>query len=92
MTKEEFKSLNLEEVCVIDLREDTELAILPSPVGAVHLPTAKMIDHVKNGVFPKDKKIVTVCASGERCQMVNELLIANGYQADYLEGGINSFN
>ncbi len=92
MTKEEFEKINPRETLVIDLREDDELAVAPSPVGAVHVPTALMMEKVENEILPKDKKIITLCHSGGRCQIVTKLLQDHGYKADYLEGGIRALS
>ena len=88
MTKEDFEKIDLKTTLVIDLREDDELAVTPSPLGAIHVPTALMMEKVASETLPKDKKVVTICHSGGRCQTVTNLLLEHGYQADYLEGGL----
>lgn len=88
MTKEELQQVDLNSILLIDIREDDELEVIPSPEGAVHMPMSRVIEEVTKGSLSKDKKIVTICRSGGRCQVVNNILTDYGYQSDYLEGGV----
>lgn len=92
MTKEELLNINLDEILLIDIREDDEVSAVPSISGAVHIPMARLIEEANQDILPKNKKVVTICRSGGRCQIVNEVLSEKGYDVDYLEGGMNSFN
>lgn len=87
MTKDEFLKLDPEKVEIIDIREDDEVESIPLLRNTTHIPLSTVIERVKNGSLMKDKPIVTVCRSGRRCQILNEFLVDNGYNAQYLEGG-----
>lgn len=91
MTVSEFKMLNEEETLFIDIRESYEFASIPSPESAVHIPMEKMIEEANKKTLPKDKKIVTICHSGARTFFLHAILIKNGYDADYIEGGLLRF-
>jgi rhodanese-related sulfurtransferase len=78
-------------VVVIDVRE-------PHLYPAGHLPDATLIP--VNSVFarreelPKDKKIVFVCAVGQRSALAAEMAAAAGLPADHLdtlEGGTEAW-
>lgn len=88
MTKEQFLKLNHDDVLIVDIREDGEVTVKPSPEGAAHIPMQIFADYVEDGTIPKDKKVITVCHSGGRCMMLHQHLLDHGYDADYLEGGV----
>jgi rhodanese-related sulfurtransferase len=89
MTKEEFLAkAEKGEVILIDIREAAELAMLPSPAPARHIPMSEMVEAEAKGDLPKDKIIVTICHSGGRCLPVNGYLVSRGYQVDHIEGGM----
>lgn len=43
------------------------------------------------GKLPKDKKIVTICKKGGRCEIVARELREKGYDIEHLEGGIEAW-
>jgi len=88
MTKETFLQLDPETVRIIDIREDSEVANISSPQGAVHIPMQILAQQIQAGNFPNDKPIITICYSGGRCHMINQFLQQHGYITDYLEGGV----
>jgi sulfur dioxygenase len=91
MTKEELLKTGGDKILIVDIREEEELVTSPSIPGAVHIPMGKIIREAEDGRLPHDKKIVTVCRSGGRCQMVNHELRELGYDVDWLEGGMMSW-
>ncbi len=91
MTSKELQSLQeAGEVVVVDIREPMELAMEPSLPGSINIPMSQLAAAEASGALPKDKTIVTVCASGARCVPVTAYLQQRGYRADYLEGGMSS--
>lgn len=90
MTRDTFLKLDPNTVHIVDIREPMELAIIPSPQGAQNIPLNDLVQQIHAGTFPKDKPLVTVCASGGRCHMIHALLLDHGYEADYLEGGVGA--
>ncbi|MHB8376100.1 MAG: rhodanese-like domain-containing protein [Dehalococcoidia bacterium] len=80
-----------DDVVVIDVRE-------PHEYSAGHVPSATLIP--VNSVFarreelPKDKKIVFVCAVGQRSALAAEMAAAAGLPADHLynlDGGTDAW-
>lgn len=89
MTRQEFlKRAASGEVVLIDIREPFELALMPSPEGAINIPMSRLPEAETAGELPKDKVVVTICQSGGRCQPVNTYLSAHGYQTDMIDGGM----
>ncbi len=92
MTKEEFASvLDSDEVHIIDIREAEELLVSPKLLQATHVPLSEYMTEPEKHNLPKDKKIVSVCQSGGRCLSLTNKLKQDGYQADYLEGGMSAW-
>lgn len=90
MNKETFTQLQSDDALVLDIREAEELADMPSPAGAVHIPMGQVFVEAAKGNLPKDKKIISLCRTGGRCQVLTEELQKQGFEADYLEGGLVS--
>ena len=57
--------------------------------GAVHIPLAKLSDHLRR--LPHDKTIVTVCRSGHRSALAARTLARNGHDVLNLRGGMNAW-
>ena len=90
MTKEEFMTLDQDSVKVIDIREAEELEALPCTIPATHMPMGKAFVEAIKGHLEKDKPVISLCQTGGRCKVLTEQLTKMGYQADYLEGGLNA--
>ncbi|TLS49976.1 rhodanese-like domain-containing protein [Paenibacillus antri] len=65
-----------ETVCIIDVREDEEVAAGMIP-GARHIPMGTIPDRLAD--IPRDGEVVLVCRSGARSGRVHEYLAAQGY-------------
>jgi rhodanese-related sulfurtransferase len=65
-----------ETVCIIDVREDEEVAAGMIP-GARHIPMGTIPDRLAD--IPRDGEVVLVCRSGARSGRVYEYLTAQGY-------------
>lgn len=81
-----------EDIMVLDVREREEVAGGDMIPGAANVPMGKVFVEASTGELPKDKKIVTVCKSGVRCEIVARELKGRGYDIDYLEGGMKAWN
>lgn len=93
MTKDELQQqLTSDEVVVLDIREAEEVAVEPGVPGSVHMPMGKVFVEAYKGTIPKDKKIVSVCKTGGRCRVLTNHLNERGFNADFLEGGLNAWN
>ena len=88
MTKNELITVDLTKTILVDIREEEELKAVPMLEGAVHVPMSTLRENINTDVLPKDKKIVTICRSGGRCVMLNQFLAEQGYDVDFLEGGM----
>ncbi len=80
-----------EDVVVVDMRNNYEYEVGRFD-GAIQPDTAKFYElpeKVKNLKIDKDKKVVTYCTGGIRCEKATALLAEEGFTDVYqLEGGI----
>lgn len=80
-----------EDIMLIDVREADEYAQGDAITGAQNIPMGKVFVEAGKGNLPKDKKIVSICKSGVRCEIVARELKEKGFDIDYLEGGIGAW-
>lgn len=89
------KLLKEKNVVLIDIREKDEFEKARAKgkliKGAKNVPMGAMFVKAKKGQLPKDKKIVTACKIGGRCQIVAKELKKKGYDIEYLEGGVDAW-
>ncbi len=78
----------LDEVTVIDVREDEEWAA-GHIAGAVHIPLGQL--EARLGELDAPQPLVTTCRSGKRSAKAHALLTAAGRQVDDLEGGMQAW-
>lgn len=82
-----------EGILLLDVREKEEVEQGGLTIeGAQNMPMGKVFTEASKGLLPKDKKIVTICKSGTRCEIVARELRQKGYDIEYLEGGIEEWN
>lgn len=81
-----------EKIDILDIREREEVEEddLAIP-GAVNMPMGKVFVEASKGKLPKDEKMVAVCRTGGRCEVVVRELKKKGYDVDYLEGGVQAW-
>ena len=81
-----------EEVLLLDVREKDEAEaagdMLP---GAQNVPMGKVFTEAAKGNLPKNKKIITICKAGGRCEIVARELKQKGFDIEYLEGGMDGW-
>lgn len=82
---------NKEDVRILDVREKEEFESGTPIPGAENIPMGKVFVEVSKGNLPKDKKIITVCRSGGRADIVAHMLEQKGYDVENLEGGMNAW-
>jgi len=93
MTKEELKEvMSNDDIYVIDIRESDELEAETGLEGSVHIPMGKVFTEAFKGNIPKDKKVISICKTGGRCRVLTGHLKEKGFDADFLEGGLNAWN
>ncbi len=80
-----------EPVEIFDVREKEEFEKGEKIAGAKNVPMGQMFVDAMAGKLPKDKKIITVCKTGGRCEIVARELGKKGYNIEHLEGGIEEW-
>jgi len=86
------KLTHKEDVLLLDVREHDEYEASADKIeGAQNVPMGEVFTEAAKGNLPKDKKIITVCKSGGRCEIVARELKAKGYDIEYLEGGMEEW-
>ena len=90
MTKETFLQLSAADTLIIDVREKHEVSLSTRIKDAINIPMMELAERIESGALGRERMIVTVCQSGGRSIAIHTLLSSNGYNADYLEGGICS--
>lgn len=82
-----------EHLELLDVREREEIEEGGSGVpGAKNMPMGQVFVEAAKGRLPKDQKIVTICAKGGRCEIVARELKKEGYDIEYLEGGLEEWH
>ncbi len=76
---------------IIDVREKEEFDNGIKIKGAKNIPMGQMFVDASMGKLLKDKKIVAVCKSGARCEIVARELSKKGFDIDFLEGGMGAW-
>jgi rhodanese-related sulfurtransferase len=76
---------NGEEVALIDVREDGEVAegMIPQ---AEHIVMGTIPDHLNR--LDKETDYIIICRSGMRSENVSRYMIENGYKATNMTGGM----
>ena len=77
---------------LLDIRESSEFEKGEKVLGSKNIPMGQLFVDASENKLLKDKKIITICRSGGRCQVVVRELSKKGYDIDYLEGGINEWS
>ena len=76
---------------IIDIRTPSSLKILSIP-GAINIPESMLEDMIeKTQPFPKDKKVLFICAVGHKSLKLASYLHKRGVDAYSLEDGIVSY-
>lgn len=81
-----------EQIELLDVREAEEFKASPKIEGAKNIPMGQVFIDAAQGKLPKDKKIVTICKTGGRCEIVARELKQKGYDIEHLEGGVEGWN
>jgi rhodanese-related sulfurtransferase len=75
------------EMTLLDVREDWETALAPTPTDIVHIPMGEIPERL--GELESARETVVICRSGGRSAEVARFLSAQGFASVYnLEGGI----
>jgi glyoxylase-like metal-dependent hydrolase (beta-lactamase superfamily II) len=100
VSPEEFKKrLDRNEVTFLfDLRNTDEFEAWRiegrADIQTVNIPQIRFVGEEERhfGVFPRDRRIYTVCAHGDSSKYTAELLRANGFDARSLGGGMDAWS
>jgi rhodanese-related sulfurtransferase len=85
---EEADGLVAAGALLLDVREDGEWAA-GHVVGAVHVPLGQLAERVDD--LPEDRQMVVVCRSGVRSAHAAVFLLASGFDAVNLTGGMRAW-
>lgn len=78
---------------MLDVREQDEAEKSGVKIeGSQNIPMGRVFIEVGKDSLPKDKKIITICKTGGRCEIVARELKQKGYDVEYLEGGIEAWD
>ncbi len=77
-----------DDTLLIDVRETDELKETGYVPGAVHLPMSTLTVEDETLKEHKGDTLYIMCRSGKRSETVQHALIAQGYDAVNVEGGI----
>lgn len=80
-----------EDVVIIDVREHDEYEKGDKMDEAKNIPMGQVFVEAAQGHLPKNKKIITICKTGGRCEIVARELKAKGYDIEHLEGGVEAW-
>jgi rhodanese-related sulfurtransferase len=76
-----------EDMTLLDVREDWEVALAPVPTPSVHIPMGEISDRL--GELDPKKETVVICRSGGRSAQVAHFLEHRGFDKVFnLAGGI----
>ena len=76
-----------EDMTLLDVREDWEIALAPVPTKTVHIPMGEISDRI--GELDPKKETVVICRSGGRSMQVANFLASRGFASvSNLAGGI----
>ena len=70
---------------LVDVRENAEWQ-QGHVAGSRHIPMGELVARI--GEVPTDRPVVVVCHSGHRSAQVTAWLVAQGYDAANLDGGL----
>ncbi|MCF4150805.1 rhodanese-like domain-containing protein [Dethiosulfovibrio sp. F2B] len=84
-TKEFCKLMKQEGTFIVDVREAEQYADAHIK-NAFNIPSDEVVECSED--LPKDEKILVVCGDGETSKTIAEELKGKGFDASYLEGGI----
>ncbi|MFE1785035.1 rhodanese-like domain-containing protein [Streptomyces sp. NPDC059506] len=73
---------------LLDVREPEEWAAGHAE-QAVHVPMGEVVARI--GELPRDRRVHVVCRSGGRSAQVAQYLIAQGYDAVNVDGGMHAW-
>jgi rhodanese-related sulfurtransferase len=78
---------NGEDMMLLDVREDWEIALAPVPTNTVHIPMGEISDRI--GELDPKRETVVICRSGGRSAQVAHYLERQGFGKVFnLSGGI----
>ncbi|TSC85597.1 MAG: rhodanese domain-containing protein [Parcubacteria group bacterium Gr01-1014_8] len=77
-----------DEMLLFDIRESEELVDVPPIAGSIHMPMGRMLEEANSGTLPNDKKMIAICRTGRRSDIVARELTEKSYDIESLEGGV----
>ncbi len=84
---------NKEDILLLDVRTTGEFnGPLGHIDGAVLVPVQVLSDSIKKLEKYKDKEVIVYCRSGNRSQNGTRIMLANGFKAVNMLGGMKAWN
>lgn len=80
-----------QDMLLIDVREKEEYEKGDKVEGSKNIPVSQVLADAEAGKLPKNKKIITICKTGGRCEIVAQELSKKGYDIESLEGGVQAW-
>ncbi len=83
-----------QDFIVVDMRNDYEIACgyFEKTLNLGLKNSRDLMQALENNPLPKDKKIITVCTGGVRCEKMSAVLLDKGYDNVFqLENGIHAY-
>ena len=88
ISAQEFSTIDISSVTVLDLREPDEVLIHPIE-GAVNVPFSQISTGLKS--VPQGKTVYVICRTGDFSEEVTEILADRGYDAVNVDGGYDAY-
>ncbi len=77
---------------LLDVREPEEYKAGNHVDGTKNIPMDKVLVEATKENLPNDKRLIAICQSGGRGEIIARELRKQGFNIDYLDGGMNAWN
>ena len=84
ITVDELAEMDLDNICLVDVREKYEFVEMRVP-GAALLPLTEVPEQIEK--FPKDRPVYLICASGNRSRVAGDYLSKHHIEVVNVAGG-----
>jgi len=82
-----------EEIVILDVRNPEELIGKHGQIeDVINIPIQELENRIAILNYAKEKKIAVICRSGNRSKDGTAILVANGFNAYNVKGGMKAYN
>ncbi len=78
-----------EDATIIDIRDPDSFKEYHYP-GSINIPFEEMIKKVSSEELPREKNYLIVCYAGMKTSVILNMMLAHGYRAQGVIGGIGT--